>query len=465
MTGQAMAQPPEVSRPQGTLGQRLPSLTSMRTLAGLTVFITHGLALAIFASPIAMMNYVHFGANAGNFGLAFFFVLTGFVVTWTATPDDTARRFWRRRFFKIFPNHIVVSVILLVLWIIAGLPFQVLPVVTGLFLVNSWIPLESYNLGVLNGPMWSANIDVLAYAAFPLLYFLVKKIRPRHLWYWAVGCVLVVVLVPWFTNSFLPSAPADLVVPGVSWPRHWFAFYFPLTRAVEFVVGIIMARIVLTGRWVRIGVLPTVLLTIAVYLATLDIPIFFGYTFIPLVPIALLIPAIAVSDLNGRETILTSKPMVWLGDRMYAFFVVHINVILLIGGLLSGQWGLQGRFMRHQFGTGTGILLLILIYLVCLLVSSVLYALVERPMMRRFARPKGDRPVGASGTRPVDQPLTSGDQASTSTDRRMSSMQQPVPALESSGSAPEPSVPPWQPDPDNAPPKPQWKAGPATPWA
>ncbi|GIJ22975.1 acyltransferase family protein [Micromonospora lutea] len=381
--------------PPGIGGTRLPSLTGLRALAGLSVFFTHGLALGLFTDPQVMLNYVQYGANAGMFGLAYFFVLTGFVVTWMASSTDNARSFWRRRFFKLFPNHVVVYAILLVLLIPTGAPIKAAEALAGLFLISSWFPTESFLFGNLNGPMWSANIDVLAYAAFPLLYVLVKKISPSRLWAWAIGVTAVAALIPVFANAFLPDHPPSMVAPEVSWPQHWFGFYFPLTRALEFVVGIIMARIVLTGRWIGLRALPAALLTVGAYLVTLDVPIFYGYTFVPLIPMALLIPAFAMADVHGRRTLMNSSLMVWLGDRMYAFFVIHITVMFMVHAAFSGENGVSGMYSRVTFDLGTGIAVLVATYLLCLVLASILYALVEQPAMRRWSRPRRgvDRPV------------------------------------------------------------------------
>ncbi|GAA3944609.1 acyltransferase family protein [Actinoplanes auranticolor] len=377
--------------PAGGPGERLPSLTGMRVLAGFGVFSTHIIALGLFADPMAMMSYIHYAANSGVFGVGFFFVLTGFVVTWTAATGDTAGKFWRRRFFKLIPNHIVVYLIILALWLPTEVPINTLAAIAGFFLVTAWSPSQDVLFGNLNGPMWSANIDVLAYAIFPLLYFLIKKIRPNRLWAWAVAMVALAALVPLVAHNFLPGGPPSLTAPDISWPQHWFGFYFPLTRAIEFVLGILMARILLTGRWIGITALPAALLTAGVYLATLDVPIFHGYTVIPLVPIAILIPAMAYSDMLGHRTLVNSRFMVWLGDRMYAFFVTHITVLFMAHAALNGENGVVGMYTQKQFGTGTVVLVVAALYVLCVLVAQLLFVTVERPAMRRWSRSRKDR--------------------------------------------------------------------------
>src|SRR5689334_18293101 len=43
----------------------------------------------------------------GDYGVAFFFVLSGFVLTWSMRPGVARRTFYWRRFARIYPLHIV----------------------------------------------------------------------------------------------------------------------------------------------------------------------------------------------------------------------------------------------------------------------------------------------------------------------------------------------------------------------
>src|SRR3712207_2880383 len=85
----------------------LPSLTGMRFVAAFMVFCGHAMAENLFGDDSVNRALVN-PALAGSFtGVSFFFVLSGFVLTWSARDDDTKRRFWRRRFWRIYPVHLV----------------------------------------------------------------------------------------------------------------------------------------------------------------------------------------------------------------------------------------------------------------------------------------------------------------------------------------------------------------------
>jgi len=130
------------------------------------VFGFHVQAEHIFRDPTAQhLAFAIFGQGAT--GVDFFFVLSGFVLTWSARPGTQARTVWRRRAAKVVPNHVVT-------WVIAvgGMIFldprgvSAVSSVVGLFLLQAWVPAQSvYYAG--NTPAWSLSCEMAFYFAFP----------------------------------------------------------------------------------------------------------------------------------------------------------------------------------------------------------------------------------------------------------------------------------------------------------
>jgi peptidoglycan/LPS O-acetylase OafA/YrhL len=90
---------------------RLPSLTGMRFIAAVGVFLFHGILYGGFFSSTHAVGVLGSVVNvAGWAGVVFFFILSGFVLTWSLRPKDTVPSFWRRRLLKVFPNHLVTSI-------------------------------------------------------------------------------------------------------------------------------------------------------------------------------------------------------------------------------------------------------------------------------------------------------------------------------------------------------------------
>lgn len=381
--------------PNGNAGSRLPSLTGMRFIAAALVFAFHAAYEFPFQSSAVGNAYSEVVAKSGQLGVGFFFVLSGFVLTWTARSTDTSRRFWRRRLAKIYPNHLVTWTAALVLLLVTGQAVQASSAIPNLFLLHAWIP-KANVLFSMDDVSWTLACEALFYLAFPFLYSLVKRIRPERLWLCAGIVAAAVLVVPLFAQ-LLPSRPVFVDTP--LW-RMWFVYMLPPVRALDFVLGMVMARIVLSGRWVRLGLLPASLLVVLGYLVALYGPKLDSFAGATIIPLALVIPAAAVADVKGTASPLRGRVMLWLGEISFAFYLVH-RLVLQFGHIALGA----GR----TWPTPTAIGLLVLALALSLLLAWLLHIGVEQPMMRRFATGKRAKAASvATAAEPV-VPETIGD--------------------------------------------------------
>ncbi|MFE4516975.1 acyltransferase family protein [Kitasatospora sp. NPDC056783] len=368
---------------------RLPSLTGMRFIAAFAVLVSH-LTGQFFGSIHPGLPYL--STTLGPVGVAFFFILSGFILTWVHDPRDTAVLFWRRRLVKIFPNHLTTFAATVVLMAVAGVPIMVINTLPPLFLVEPWIP-NFDALGGLTGinvPSWTLGCELVFYFAFPWLIRVIARIPPSRLWSWTIGTALAVVAVP-FVAQLLPAHPATSWDPEVAQFRSWFAYSLPFTRMLEFVLGILTARIVLSGRWIRLGMAPAFLLTIAFVVLQSRLPGIFHLCAGPTAfALALVIAAGAAADVRAARTPFSGRVMVWLGEVSFALYLVHYLVIQY--GPIDGAHATSQTPIASPATRLTHILLTVAISLV---LAAVLYTVVERPAVRRFSRPRG-RPRGRS---------------------------------------------------------------------
>lgn len=161
------------------LGERRPqlnSLTSLRVIGMILVFTVHGSFEIVFKSYDLGLAYLEGVGTSGQTAVSFFFVLSGFVLTWTWREKDTARTFWRRRVVRVFPNHVVALVLTVILIAsLTQLP-RLFPLLTQLLLIQSWFPSSEFT-DVGNSATWSLSVDIGFYALFPLLLPLVRRIK------------------------------------------------------------------------------------------------------------------------------------------------------------------------------------------------------------------------------------------------------------------------------------------------
>ncbi|NGY62804.1 acyltransferase [Lentzea sp. NEAU-D13] len=356
----------------------------MRFVAAAMVFVFHGSLEFLFRTPEVGFLYMIATSTAGFVGVSFFFILSGFVLTYSARPGDTKGNFFRRRFAKILPNHVVTFVAAIVLLLVFRQAVDPASAVANLFLVQSWIPDYDVLLSG-NGVAWSLSVEAIFYLSFPFLLVLINKIRPSRLWFYAGLTVLAVLLVPLLAKALLPSTPVWPWGPA-SYAQIWFVYNFPVTRLFEFALGIILARIVMTGRWIGLGVKWGIALAFAGYVASLFVPFLYAFVGATIIPLALLIPAAAVADVKGRRTFFARPSMVWLGEVSFAFYLVH-RLVLTYGHWAFGtEINAFGALGGKAWSAPVALAFLVAAFAVSLLLSWALFSWVETPFMRRFGR-------------------------------------------------------------------------------
>ncbi|MFJ4671977.1 acyltransferase family protein [Kitasatospora purpeofusca] len=393
-TDRLLAQPGP--RPAGGSGarttqpsaSRLPSLTGLRFPAALAVFAYHAAlpipTLRFFADDSTEFRFVDLADQAGGLGVAFFFVLSGFVLTWSARPGDTATGFWRRRMVKIVPNYVVAWALAMVFF--AGSYTPVRTAVLNLLMLQVWIPDFNTYFSV-DPPSWSLGAELVFYLSFPLLHRALRRIRPERLFLWIGGTVAAIVATPALAYLVLPDTPG---VPGgydSSVVQYWFSYVLPPVRLLDFALGILVALAVRSGRWRDIGMVWSGLLLVAGYVATRWVPYLYAQRVTTVVPIALLVASAAIADRDGRFTPFRNRAMTWLGEISFAFYLLHFIVLTEMRDLLGTK----------LYSTPEGIGLLLLAIGVTVLLSWILYRLVEAPITKRFSSPRR-KPAGPAPT-------------------------------------------------------------------
>ncbi|WP_051812495.1 acyltransferase family protein [Streptomyces sp. NRRL S-340] len=391
MTIQRPVPVPEV--PAATAGHRvhrLPSLTGLRFFAAFLVVISHvGTNLLPRVAPDQTFA-IRVLYECGAFGVSFFFILSGFVLTWVARDGDSVGRFWRRRFFKIYPNHLVTMLAALLLAAGAGHALSGRDASTTLLLVQSWIPdmKLQYNLWS-NTPTWSLACEVLFYLAFPWLLKLLRKIPPARLWVTFAVVYAAIWAVP-LVASWMPTSGGVHPGTGQNWLSMWFMTFFPPVRMLEFVLGIVTALIVVNRRWIRLPFVVALVFPLIPLVAEGGMPDELGFVALTSLPLAFLVAAVASADIDARSgrTWLGSRPLVFLGEISFALYLVHWLVVAYGWiGRSSPAWGARPAPSSWPEILGLAGLTIA----TSLVLAWLLYTLVERPVMKRWSRPRAAR--------------------------------------------------------------------------
>lgn len=134
----------------------LDSLTILRGPAALFVFFYH-----------TRWAHVVPSASVGYVGVALFFVLSGFVLTWSYKPADGAKKFYLRRFARVYPLHLFFFALALAILVLTQEAPSAGATLSNLVLLHTWVPNWDYIFSV-NGVSWSLGCEAFFYAN-PLL--------------------------------------------------------------------------------------------------------------------------------------------------------------------------------------------------------------------------------------------------------------------------------------------------------
>lgn len=170
---------------------RLDSLTSLRWWAALAVFFFHIRNLVPLPGPISEI------ARFGNFGVAFFFVLSGFVLTWSWRQNVGIGTFYWRRVARIYPLHLVTLLIAIPVFYSVSpdpsqtwvKPFDIAVLVLCLLLLQGW----SRDPAILfagNPAAWTLTAEMFFYAMHPFITRVLRYLDSSRA-LWAAASVLV----------------------------------------------------------------------------------------------------------------------------------------------------------------------------------------------------------------------------------------------------------------------------------
>lgn len=370
-------EPPRyANRPTGDSGTagtaraaRLPSITGLRAIGAFGVFAYHVLTI----TPQTRLTQPLF--MAGQAGVSFFFVLSGFVLTWsrrdadgTNSPDsaNSAKNFWRRRVARIVPAHVVT-------WCIgifaAFVRFGSWPTLAslgfGLTLTQAWVPRSPIFFGV-NGVAWSLSVEALFYLTFPLWIKLIPRASRTTLLLAAAGCVAALAALQLTTWAIVGS---NRVVDSTHVP-FWLISVLPVSRLPEFLLGILFACYLRAGHSWRLRLLPAGVIALATAYTAGTFPNVVVAGWLTALPFALLICSAAASDSAGRRSVFARPWFVRLGEWSFAFYLCHQLVLRFLSKLWpSGRWLLLEVAIALALSIGS---------------AAMLYRYVEVPAERRL---------------------------------------------------------------------------------
>ncbi len=373
----ATTQPPD--------GQRahIPELDGIRGLAIFLVFVFHYLKFKEGGSPV--YQFLPEAIRSCWCGVDLFFVLSGFLITGILL--DTKRNpryftnFYSRRTLRIFPLYFSAAAIIFLV-VPAFLPAR--SAADQEMLANQgWAWLYVTNLKVTlagfkpfeadyahTSHLWSLAVEEHFYLVWPLIVYLASA---RFLRYTCVACIAgaLALRVGTFYTALSPVAP----------------YVFTLCRVDSLAAGGLLSLAVrgMSGRFVlRSLYWPTVasacaLLVLFVWRGGLkadDWPVrTFGFSLLAVLFAGLIAALLGLAKSHPLRGVFRFKALRTLGKYSYGLYVIHGALVPVFLGVLTTDQ-LQGVLSLPHFVAS--VLRFTLVFVICITLSLVSWALIER---------------------------------------------------------------------------------------
>lgn len=358
--------------PGGFAGEKFPALTGVRAIAAYLVFLHHYTPFAS-AMPTPLRDFL----SECHVGVTLFYVLSGFLITynyWDRAQQGLTKSFWiqymGRRIARIYPLYLFLLALTFLRPSLLGLGDA--PSLAEL-LLNVTLLKGFFSVFAFTGiaPSWSLTIEETFYLLAPFIFVLVRKfgyVFVQVLLYGIGGLLLLVGSMSRFYGFFDSF--------------HFVVLYTFFGRSFEFLIGVALARTLLTrpkvfapsGK-VSLTLLGVLGCTLVVYcLSVLRIGNTMGLyhpigmalnnVVLPITTCVLFQGLISESTMVSR--MLSSRFFVFLGRASYSFYLVHYGFIPLL-------------VILPRLTISNDILRLGVLFLLVNVVSAFLFLSVEHP--------------------------------------------------------------------------------------
>ena len=386
-------------------------LDGLRGVAALMVLWYHVFEGFAFAKGSVIETFNH-----GHLGVDFFFLLSGFVISyayddrWRKSPSHqvqsqsqsqsqgqsmSLKSFFKRRLIRLHPMLVMGAFIGLICFFIQGgvkwdgtsTPFHwvMIAFVLTLFFIPAY-PGASYDIRgnaemfPLNGPSWSLFFEYIGNILYALF---IRKLSNKML------CLLVGVTgILWIWFIAFDISGYDMI--GIGWTLDAVNFFGGLLRMMfPFTLGMLMARnfsqkskvkgqkTLLTKNifWISIIIL-FAFFSVPYFPKTSNISVNGIYELACIMIVFPLIVWIAASS-DSAQSKFTLKLSKFLGDLSYPLYIVHYPVMYVFY-----SWLIKNQY----FTLGETWQMVILVLTVCIVLAYACLKLYDEPIRKRLSK-------------------------------------------------------------------------------
>jgi peptidoglycan/LPS O-acetylase OafA/YrhL len=305
--------------------KKLNALTSLRFFAAAAIVYLHFSGSLLPTVTSAILGQ----------GVSYFFVLSGFVLTYvypSLTTWRARRAFLVARIGRIWPAYVAAIGLTLLL---AGPTFYdeafFTNLVVNLLMLQAWNPVDGMAPSI-NGPSWSISTELGLYIAF---MFLIRNFERRWLLALLISAIITGSMIVYGLAFNIGWATSNLpAVTGQS-----LLYEFPPGRLFEFTAGMCMALLYRKYRISeRLGLLAITAIEVAVIALAVfysvwarDLQVIWYNEFTIYLGLSAVVPAcisiyVFANEAGLVSRLLTLAPFVLLGEISYSVYLFHVPV-------------------------------------------------------------------------------------------------------------------------------------------
>ena len=294
--------------------KKIMFLESIRGISALVVLLFH---LKETSNSLIIQNFIVLN---GEIFVDFFFVISGFVITYSYSSRIYTfmdlLKFKYKRILRLYPLHVLTLLIFVMVEIAKYFlstefsifsntePFTInntRSFIHNLFLTHAFLPLNSFNI-----PSWSISVEFYAYLLFSLIVLLIKNEKI---------CFLIFMTISFFSFLYIINGGGSLrsMENEDGFIRCCFSFFLGAT--IFSLKDFIKIKPKLTN------------FLILSFLILLIITFFLNNNFLSILLFSVII-LISVNEENHHLIkILSFKPLLYLGSISYGIYMFHFFVI------------------------------------------------------------------------------------------------------------------------------------------
>lgn len=333
----------------------------LRGIASLLVVLLHiTRGSSEILDKIFLLNFFSFGGA----GVDIFFVLSGFIITYTSQKNigyaDKLPSFVKRRFVRIFPTYWIIISLFLLLQIMLPSFYKTHFSLDIKNILSTYLLFPGHIM--VNGVSWTLSYELFFYLLFCVAFLIPNKKLSFGL---AAISTVIIIMLPVFGYDYKNE-------------NYWVNLItFPMN--IEFFMGILAVVIIphisvkTSLAFISVGCI-TFLMSIGLYnlnyyftADNFNRVIFFG------IPSFFIITGIVKYELSNK--IKVAKVFMLLGEASYSLYLLHLPLVIAAIRILS-KFNIKNNILIH-------VLLILVVGIICY-TSIAFYKFVEKPIIMKL---------------------------------------------------------------------------------